>query len=129
MKSNGAYLRGLQQVRVSKDFLLAKLLENRDEHRKLFEEALDGWHEEVIKALETQIERVKADKKYNPSWHIPMPEDHTCEYDKMIDLVRASLDDEFELALHEFNCYVRDDWGWKADFLMTALNYTNKKGE
>lgn len=122
-------LRGLQQVRVSKKFLLEKLHENREAHRKTFEEALEGWHQEILKVLEAQIERVKADKRHNPQWNVPMPQDHTREYDKVIDLIEASLDDEFELAMIEFNCYVRDDWGWKADFLYTASNYINKAVE
>jgi len=125
MESFMETLRGLQSVRVSKDFLLDKLKTNRDNHRKLFEEALEGWHEAVLEALNEQIERVKADKKYNPSWHLPMPSDHTKEYDRIIEMMEASLDKEFELSSIEFNCYVRDEWGWKTDFTQDHVHYTN----
>jgi len=121
-------LRGLSSVRVNKGFLLEKLRENKDSHRRMFEEALEGWHEEVLKTLKETIKRVKADKQYNPRWYLPMPTDHTADYDRVIELIEASLDEEFVLSETEFNQFVRDDWGWKADFMNTYVNYSNNAG-
>lgn len=116
--------RGLRSVRISKEFLLEKLKENRETHKAQFEAALNGWHVEVIKSLESTIERVKKDKRHNPNFYLPMPENHTTEYDQVIEMVEASLDKEFELTTSEFAQYVRDDWGWKADFINVANSYT-----
>lgn len=124
---NEPTLRGLSQVRVHKDYLLEKLRQNRNEHRRLFEDALDGWHKEVLAELQRMMKRAKADKHYQPRWCLPVPQDHTQEYDHIIALLEASLDTEFELSSLEFAQFVQDDWGWKADFLRSTASYTSAR--
>jgi hypothetical protein len=48
MTIEGAKLRGLQSVRVSKKFLLDKLTANRAEHEKTYYEILDARHQKVV---------------------------------------------------------------------------------
>jgi hypothetical protein len=117
-------LRGLQEVRLDKKVLIAKLTENRDNHRAVFIEALEGYHKAVVKALETQLADAKAGRKYQPNVALPVPQDHTADYNQALDLLQMSLDDELVLTAREFSQYVRDDWGWKPDFITTASSYT-----
>lgn len=118
-------LRGLATVRVNKGNVIEKLRVNRENHRAIFEEAIEGWHKELLKIVEEQVERVKANKRYNPNFYLPQPQDHTSDYDQAIELLEMSLDDELELTAVEFARYVRDDWGWRGDFIGSVSNYAS----
>lgn len=124
-KDGEAKLRGMQTVRVSKDSVLEKLKSNRDGHRAIFEEALDGYHKVVTEHLEQALADARANKQYTTYLALPEPQDHTRDYDRVIALVDMSLDKELELTLIEFSQYVLDDWGWKGDFIGTANIYNS----
>lgn len=117
-------LRGLSTVRIRRDALIDKLKTNREGHRAIFDEAIQGYHDAVIKALEAALADAKAGRKYTPSVFLPEPQDHTDEYDRMIAMLEMSLDDELELSQKDFSCYALDDWGWKHDFINTSNSYT-----
>jgi len=114
-------LRGLSSVRVTKEFLLEKLQANREEHSVVYEEAMLGWNTKVLEFLESSIERVKSDLNFNPfiNINLPKPDNHLLDYDRAIDLLKASLDTEFVLTSKEFAQYVRDEWDWKDYFNAT----------
>ena len=118
-------LRGLSSVRVNKDFLLKKLVENRDNHEKDYEAVLEARHTKVIEVLKTELKKVKEDKTYVPVFYVQLPENHIKEYDRTIALLGASLDKEFELTSSEFNQYVNDEWGWKGNFLTISGCYSS----
>lgn len=118
-------LRGLQSVRIRRKDLLEKLEYNRDGHRAVFEEAIEGYHQAVIKALQDALRDAKAGKKYRPEIFLPEPADHTSDYDRAIAMLKMSLDEELVLSNVEFAQYALDDWGWKRDFIATANTYTD----
>ena len=120
-------LRGLDVVRVSKEFLLGKLEVNLKSHEALYIEAMEGWHLQVIGTLKSELKKAKANKEYQPNCFVVKPESHVKDYSKTIDLLKSSLDDEFVLTSTEFSQYVRDEWSWKNTFMTTVsgcLNYT-----
>ena len=137
--TDGTKLRGLSTVRVSKKFLLDTLRANRVEHEKSWNEIMDARQKKMIEdynalyekiraQIDDRIEKVKADRDYHPEGlsnyiNAPMPENHTKDYDKVISLIDASLDEEFELNSTEFNQYVNDDWSWKEVFTTTSGCY------
>jgi len=113
-------LRGLGSVRVSKDFLLEKLQGNRDKHSNTYEEAMEAWHNKVIITLEKELVKAKKNKTYQPVIHVSKPNSYEDSYDRVIDMLNASLDAEFILTSTEFSQYVRDDWEWKQAFTTTV---------
>jgi hypothetical protein len=123
--SHDDVLRGTQTVRVRRLEVLKKLQENRDGHRDIFEDALEGFHTAVVAQLTQALKDAKAGKKYTTSIHLPQPMDHTRDYDRCIAMLDMSLDEELELTSVEFAQFVLDDWGWKGDFITTSANYTN----
>jgi hypothetical protein len=117
-------LRGVSTVRIRRDDLLRRIKANRDGHRAVFEQALEGYHKAVIEHLTEALKDAKAGKKYTPNVSLPEPRDHTPEYDRVISMLEMSLDTELELSYVEFGQFALDDWGWKGDFIGTASNYT-----
>lgn len=115
---------GLDSIRVKRETLLEVLKSNRDSHRATFEEAMEGYRRKSIEILEDHIKRIKDDAPEKIVVSLPIPDDHTDEYDRVIEMIEWSIDDEFWLSGHEFDQFVRDNWGWKAAFLATASAYS-----
>jgi len=103
---------------------LAKLIENRAQHREVFEEAVEGYHKEVVRQLEERLADAKDKRPISLRFNLPMPQDHTRDYDRAIGMLEMSLDDELVLTDQEFASYVQDNWGWMREFVGTSLSYT-----
>jgi hypothetical protein len=123
MTTSEMELRGLNEVRMGKDELLRRIKANRDEHRKIYEEAMEGWKRSVIETLEKAYQDALEGKDFRVGFRLERPEDHSDEYDTVIELLGASLDDEFELTYQQFSNYVLDKWGWQQGFLTSASFY------
>lgn len=117
------------RVTITKDNLFKSLRENREKHHAIFLEALEGYQKRVIEMLEEQLRYARERKRFVPSVSIRQPVDHTDDYDRMVAMLELSEDEEFELDENEFNSYVRDDWGWKQDFLVTNTAYSQSAAE
>lgn len=118
-------LRGLDTVRVKKEDLVKVITDNRAEHRKIFEEAIEGWHKQVQKRLQELVKKAKeGPDSVDLVIALPRPEDHTKDYDRVLKMLQLSQDDEMELSDHEFRQYVMDDWGWQQSFLTTSSSYS-----
>ena len=119
----------MQSIKVDKDKLLTKMRENRDNHRKVFEEALSGWEQNVLDELKKAVRDAKARKQFRTFFSLPQPEDHTAEYDAAISQVEWEVGGVIDLTQQQFSQFILDDWGWKPDFLGNTASYLNyKKG-
>lgn len=111
-------------VTVRKDELVSALEENRKNHRAIFEEAVEGYRKKAIEMLEHHIEEIKEGRVVRVAVHLPQPEDHTDDYDRVLRMLEMSIDDEIEVMEHDFACYVMDNWDWKRQFLTTNSAYS-----
>lgn len=123
----------MQSVKVRKDTLLTTVQQNRDEHIAAYNIAIAGyWVKllEVYDGLRTRIieKKLDGDKVYKElcaRHSMPKPESHKTEYDRAIEMLELHQEDLVALTAQEFDQYVKDDWGWKKDFMATASNYNN----
>lgn len=115
---------GMELVKVKKNELMKILLENRDEHRAIFLEALDGYHQAALKALRERIEDAKNNKKVSLLFALEQPQDQTKQYNRVIKMLEMSIDDEVKLTQQEFANYVMDDWSWMDQFLHSNVGYS-----
>jgi len=123
---NGALTRAsMEEVVVKKDQLKATLETNKATHRAEFEKALEGYRNRSIELLEEHIERIKNNKVEQVYVMLPMPEDHTDDYDKALLTLEWTVFDEVVLSIREFDCYVRDNWAWKQEFAATNALYSS----
>lgn len=111
-------------TRMQRDDLLAKLRENRDQHRRIFLEAIVGYREEAVRILEQHIDRIKNGDLVRVHVSMPEPTDHTRDYDRVCAMIELTEDDIIELEEHEFGQYVLDDWSWKQQFLTANSSYS-----
>lgn len=110
---------------IKRDKLLEELKKNREEHTSIFLEAVEGYRKEALELLEENIEMVKAGKIINLQIMLPVPEDHTIDYDRVIKMIELDVRDEIELEEFEFSQYVMDDWAWKRQWVETVSNYAS----
>lgn len=116
----------MNEIKVKRDELLAKIKENRKSHRDLFLEAQKGYRELVIEELDRMLKEAKDGKPIRRSITMPEPVDHTDDYDNAIAMLEMSVDDEVVIESNEFACYVRDNWSWKRHAQHTNMAYSTK---
>lgn len=114
----------METVRVHKGELIEKLEENRAAHRAIFEEALAGYREVALAKLAAYTEKVRAGEIEMIQLVLAKPEDHTRDYDRVIAMAQASVDNQLELSEHEFQRYWLDDWNWRNSFLLSNSAYS-----
>lgn len=111
------------RVSVGKKELLDALMTNREQHRRIFEEACEGYRAKAVDILEQNIANIKVRKLERIHVNLPVPEDHTKDYDRVIRMVEMHQGESLELDQEHFAQYVMDDWGWRTSLLDTALFY------
>jgi hypothetical protein len=119
----------MREVAIDKERLEKAVRKNRDGHRALYEQAIEGYRRAVIAWFEEQIDAAKnGGRPYETYFREPRPEDHTPEYDRVLRMLLFEEGDTVKLTNAEFAQYVLDDWGWKRDFLATSANYIGEHG-
>jgi hypothetical protein len=118
----------MQEVTVKKSDLLTELIANRLKHRDIFNKAQIGFRKEAIRQLDQALDAARSGSSFKTYFHLPIPEDHTTDYDRVIKMVKMEVEDEIDLSAKEFAQYVMDDWGWKKGFSETSSAYLAQQG-
>ena len=113
----------MKEFRINKLELVRRVQANRDAHRDVYERAIDGYNKAAASFFAEQLSNAKQGKPFMNHFAEPIPVDHTDDYDVVLDGWQMTEDDEIELTVGEFRQYVRDEWGWKKEFIATSSNY------
>ena len=116
----------MNEVRVLRTALLEKLERNRSGHRDVFEKAQVKYREQVIEELDQMLSDAKLGRKIKRYVLLPEPEDHTNDYDRVIAMLKMSVEDEIKLSELDFGRYVLDHWEWEAHFASNTRSYLSK---
>jgi hypothetical protein len=126
----------MREIKTERLKLLAKVRENREKHIAAYKEAMDGYKDEALKAvdkgmatLRKQVEDLKSGECMalaHVYFHLPVPENHSKDYDQVIAMLDMSVDEHITVKSDEFAMYVMDDWSWKQAFETTAAGYLKK---
>lgn len=114
----------MKTVTVDKSQLTGMITNNRAAHRKIFEEAVEGYKKEGIRLLEEHVERIKKGDLVEVYVRLPRPEDHTADYDRVLKMLEMHTEIHVEIDQESFASYVMDDWTWKRQFLATNSAYS-----
>lgn len=114
----------MKTVTVVKADLVKRIEKNRAGHRKIFEEAVEGYKKEAVKLLEQHIKRIQTGKLEEVAVRLPQPRDHTSDYDRVLEMLAMHVEDQIEIDEDAFASYVMDDWSWKQQFLATNAAYS-----
>lgn len=108
-----------------KQDLIETISKNRDEHQRIFDEAVRGYKDQLVKELEAHIERIKRGEVIRVYISFPQPENHTRDYDRILKMLEMTPLEQVELGETQFSQYVLDDWNWKRAFLSTNATYSS----
>lgn len=111
------------ETTVEKIDLLKILKENRGKHRGVFEAALEGYRKAVISRLVGHIQELRNGHYPETKIVVPIPADHTGDYDRTIKMLEMSIHSTYTLTDYEFGQFVMDDWDWKRQWVATNSVY------
>lgn len=115
-----------EMVRVRTEELLGILRANRDAHREIFNKAQVKYRERVIAELDQRLKDAREGRQIDMIIHLPVPEDHTSDYDAEIRMLEMSTTKEIKIRRHEFDNYVMDNWSWSRSFAANSISYTQQ---
>ncbi|MCD6435926.1 MAG: hypothetical protein J7L15_06010 [Clostridiales bacterium] len=114
----------MKTVTVSKQELLTKVIENRDEHLKDYKEMMIEYKQKLIEALELMIEENRViDKNFDRTISLQEPVNNVADYDRIISMLKMSVADTIELDFHEYEQYVMNNWHWSGSFEISKTRY------
>jgi len=113
---------------VLKSELITKVCENKDRHKEHFEEALAAYFVKATELCLKGIEDLKKKRKTNLYISLSPPEDHTREYEVLLDMLYMSVDETITLDFEQFECYVRDEWEWSRGWYVGSSGLTGPTG-
>lgn len=116
----------MQTVTVTAADLLAKTTANRTAHLELYTKAEAGYRKAVIDELEKMLADAREGKPIRQNVHLPVPENHTEDYDRIITMLKMSVNTVVELTNHDFDQFVMDNWAWSRSASVTNFGYANR---
>lgn len=117
----------MKSVTVPKADLRKALVTNQQTHEEDYMIAFEAYKKELVSQLRTKLATAENYEPGQPAeWavYLEMPEDHTADYQRAIEMLDWELSDTVSLAEHEFQQYIQDIWSWKGKFSSTNMMYT-----
>lgn len=115
----------MEKITVDKNDLLTRVKANRDKHREIFLEALEGYRQHSLSTLEAKVKDIKDGKTPKIYISIDRPVDHTRDYDRIIAMLEMHKGSEFDLEEDDFAQYALDDWSWKRQWAVSNSPYVS----
>ena len=116
----------MEKIKVEKKTLIDALVKNRAEHKRIYDEAFQGFKEEAIETAGKILDAAKDAEHLGVirlSLGLTPPANNLKDYDRAIGMLEMSIDNEVEITSLEFQHYIQDDWGWKNSFLLSNTKY------
>lgn len=116
----------MNEVKVKTSELLKKLHLNRAAHIGELKIAQREYRKDVIAELDRMLEEARKGHTIRRSLTLPIPQDHTADYDRAILMLEMSVSKTMVIQAHEFDQYVMDNWEWKAAVSASNTFYASK---
>ena len=114
----------MHTVRVKRLELVERIQTNRKSHRAAVDEAFTNYRKAAILELDRMLVEARAGQKIRRAVSLVEPQDHTADYDRVLDMLVMSQDEVIELDSHDFARYVRDEWEWFGQFASSNRAYS-----
>ena len=118
----------MRNITVHKADLITTLRTNRDAHRAEYEKAVEVYKtrfvEEARRFAAEAVARAARSLPFMDFVWLPVPEEHTDDYDRVIALMEWEIADDVELSEQDFRCYVLNEWGWAQSFASNTRSYS-----
>lgn len=116
----------MRDIQVSKAQLIEVLEANKAKHRAIYEEAKTNFLKAAAEALQKKLEAVEHGRIVSLHIALPVPEDHTKDYERIIKMLTLELRDEILLSESDHQQFVLDDWAWRRAWVANTMSYTGQ---
>lgn len=110
-------------AKINKSELIGVLTANRDGHREKFLAAQEAYRARVIEMLDQRLADAREGRRIDLAFRLPVPEDHTADYDREIRMLEMEVDENVTLDSRLFDQLVMDNWAWSPAFAATNAAY------
>lgn len=111
------------EATINKSELRTVLVQNREGHREKFLAAQEAYRARVIFILDAKLKDAREGRDIDLAFRMPVPQDHTDDYDREIRMLDMEVGDTVVLREHEFDQLVMDNWSWTPAFAATNAVY------
>lgn len=113
----------MESITVDKKDLITKIQANRDEHRAMFLKAQERYRDAMIAELDRALQEARDGKPIRRAFTLPVPEDHTQDFDTAIEMLEWEQGDSVLLDARDFMRFVQNRWEWAASFAANTGSY------
>lgn len=113
----------MEKITVGKIRLMQTLLTNRDKHQAAYDEAVVAYRVRAIEEMERNLLAAQRGDEVVLYVRIPVPEIHTDDYNRAIDMLKWETSDTVSLSEHDFAELVQNEWGWARSFATNTVSY------
>ena len=113
----------MNTIIIEKEKLLPIVKENKLKHDNIYNSAVEGYWQKCEEKLTKQLEKIKKHEKIDDYLGLAFPENHTNDYETVIQMLELGAENRIELTNIEFNAYVRNQWSWRNSFLGLNTSY------
>jgi hypothetical protein len=118
----------MRKIRVDKADLIVKIREERAKHKALYDEAVIAYTEKFVEAAqkfaEESVNRARRGEGFVQFGWLPVPEEHTEDFDRALQMLDWELGDAVDLDEADFATLVQNQWGWARAFASNTTSYT-----
>lgn len=122
----------MEPVLVARAELLNVVTANREKHIAAYKKAEDGWRikmEDGLVRLSKQALKAadlvaKGKDKYDIKFvNLPKPQSYVTQYDRVLGMLKMSVDENVKLDADSYDQYVLDQWQWSNAFANSTVAY------
>ncbi len=103
--------------------ILAIVKKNRAVHEKEYIEARKGYRVQMIVKTREMVSLAESYKDVPHHIDLAIPESHTAEYDRAIQMLTLTSQKKLVLDSATFAQLIMDEWSWKRSFSATNARY------
>jgi hypothetical protein len=118
----------METITVDKAALLDTLRTNRSNHKAEYDKAVAAYTkrfvEEAKRFADEAVRRASNKMGFAQFQWLPVPEEHTDDFDRAIQMLEWSVSETVELSEYDFQSYVQNNWRWASSFASNTSSYT-----
>jgi len=113
-------------VKVNRLDVLIALRKNRAEHQDIYKEAIEGYIKGIKTFLANRLRDIEDGKMPNMYFSLSKPEHQLKAFDRVINMLSMSKEEEIVLTESQFSAYVMNEWDWMFSWAASNAIYSAK---
>ncbi len=118
----------MKEVKVKVAEVLKIVKANKKKHDVILKAALEIYWGKAKDVLNKCLSDIEQRKTINSYLDLPVPTDHSIDYDRVIRMMELSVDKNVILDDVSFSKFILNNWDWKQEFVRITTSYLGYSG-